>query len=109
MKFQLKFILLALLLSLSIPVMASQEVNFSEPSTIVLWLTPVLTLIGTWALKFIPAISGTLTLIAVPIVSALISWVTNYLTGDSSYIEQILAGVGAVWLHQLYEHLTTDN
>lgn len=108
MKLHLKFFILALLFLAAIPVTAQdvafEELNFQEPSNIVLWLTPLLTLAGTWLLKKIPAVSGTITLIIVPIVAAGITWLSSIVTGDANWTAQILAGSGAVLLHQFYEH-----
>lgn len=101
---QLKFLLLAMLLVVSIPAMA-QNLDFQEPSTIVLWVTPLITLAGTWLIKKLaPFVTGVVTLILVPILAAGITWLTAIITGDASWTAQILAGTGAVLLHQLYEY-----
>lgn len=106
---QLKFLLLAVVLFIALPVMAStsvvQDLDFQEPSTIVLWLTPVLTLAGTWLIKkTAPFVTGVITLIIVPLLATGITWLTSIIAGDASWTAQILAGVGAVFMHQLYEY-----
>ena len=106
MKSHLKFFILTLLLLIALPAMASnQDLDFKEPSTIVLWLTPILTLAGTWLIKKVaPFVTGVVTLIVVPLMAAGITWLTSIVTGDANWTAQILAGAGAVLLHQLYEN-----
>jgi hypothetical protein len=113
MKVNFKFLVLTLMLFLlATPIFASnaiQELNFNDPSSVVLWLMPLLTLGGVWLLRKLPFISGSITLFLVPLVSIGITWLTSIITGDASWIAQILAGVGSVFLHQLSEHLSKQN
>ena len=108
---QFKFLLLAFTLCIAMPAMAftsNQDLDFQEPSSIVLWLTPLITLGATWLIKKIaPYITGVVTLIVVPLIAAAITWLTNIITGDASWAAQILAGCGAVLLHQFYEYFDT--
>ena len=107
---QFKFLILAFALCIAMPVMAftNQDLDFKEPSSIVLWLTPVITLFATWLIKKVaPFISGVITLVLVPLIAAGITWLTSIITGDASWVAQILAGTGAVLLHQFSEYFDT--
>lgn len=104
MKFNFKIVLLSMLLlaTFSASALAPQDLDFQEPSTIVLWLTPVITLGATWLLKKIaPFVTGIVTLMVVPLIAIGITWLTSIFTGDASWTAQTLAGVGAVFLHQI--------
>ena len=101
---KIKFIILTMLLLASIPATA-QNLDFKEPSTIVLWLTPLLTLAATWLIKKVaPFVTGVVTLLVVPLLAALITWLTTIITGDTEWLAQIFAGIGSVFVHQLYEY-----
>lgn len=95
---------------LSIFAATSQELDFKEPSSIVIWLMPLLTLSATWLIKKIaPFITGNVTLMVVPLLALAITWLTSIITGEASWLEQLLAGVGAVYVNQLYRSFTTPD
>lgn len=71
------------------------------------WLMPVIVLGATWLIKkVLPFIRGTATLIVVPLVSTGIAWLGTVLDSDSSFLVSLLAGLGSVFLNQLYRHIT---
>lgn len=93
------------------PAMAQEElVDFGSASSVITWLMPVIVLGATWLIKKIaPFITGTVTLIVVPLVSTGIAWLGTVLDSDSSFLVSLLAGLGSVFLNQFYRHLTGSN
>lgn len=84
------------------------QVDLTNVNVIVGILTPVVTLLATWLFKkFSTKITGTLTLLIVPVTAGLFTLITQALTKtDISWILQIALGAGATFLHQLYLYLT---
>lgn len=100
-------IALALLLFAPVFLMAQDEpIEFGNAQSILTWLMPVITLGVTWLVKKIsPFITGTVTLIAVPLISTGIAYLGT-ISSDSNFIVLFLAGLGSVFLNQLYRVYT---
>lgn len=113
MKFSIKKTVLTLLMAfVCVFAFASVQdipsVDLTNPDVIVGILTAVVTLVATWtAKKFMPFLTGTVTLVAVPILAGLIGLLTNYIMeNDLSFLMKVLTGTGSVYLHQLYLNIT---
>lgn len=109
----LKFLIVIFAALMLVPLQAiAQEelVDFGSASSVITWLMPVIVLGATWLIKKIaPFITGTVTLIVVPLVSTGIAWLGTVLDSDSSFLVSLLAGLGSVFLNQFYRHLTGSN
>src|SRR5690606_20081485 len=86
------------------------EVDLTNVNTLVAIVTPLVTLAATWLLKkILPFITGIKTLVVVPIVAGIFTLLSDLLfTHDLSFIVQLVAGIGAVFIHQLYVQLTQE-
>jgi hypothetical protein len=78
------------------------EVDLSNASSVVAYLSTFIVLAATWlGKKFIPSITGTWTLVFVTALSVITTWITNALGDPSlSWIAQFGLGVGSVFIHQ---------
>jgi hypothetical protein len=84
-----------------------EPIDFGQASSVITWLMPVITLGATWLIKKIaPFITGTVTLIVVPLVSTAIAWLGTVIDGTTDFWVSLLAGLGAVFLNQLYRYIT---
>lgn len=105
----LKFILLLLAFAFVPTLLMAQDetIDFGSATSVITWLMPVITLGATWLIKkIIPKITGTLTLIVVPLVSTGIAYLGTLVSDDSSFFINLLAGLGSVFLNQFYRALT---
>lgn len=85
-------------------------IDFGSATSVITWLMPVITLGVTWLVKKIaPFVSGIGTLIVVPLVSTGIAYLGTLVTPESSFLVSLLAGLGSVFLHQLYRQLTASS
>lgn len=108
MKNSLKLLVVVLLAPMAL--MAQEEnIDFGNATSVITWLMPLITLGTTWLIKKIaPVITGTTTLIVVPLVSTAIAWIGTVLQPDSSFIISFLVGLGSVFLNQLYRSITSN-
>ena len=84
-------------------------VDFSDATSVITWLMPIITLGVTWLVKKIaPFVTGTATLFVVPIVSAGISYLSTLVTDDAGFLLNFGVGLASVFLNQLYRHLTNQ-
>ncbi|HUI32007.1 MAG TPA: hypothetical protein VLY84_00190 [Dysgonamonadaceae bacterium] len=79
------------------------EVDFSDPISVVAYLTTFIVLVATWLVKKIkPSMPGWLVLMIVTGLSALVTYLTNLLgTPDLSWMAQFGLGLAATFIHQL--------
>ena len=112
---KLKLILLTMLLAVQgmfalTLIQDVPEVDLTNVNTLVAIVTPLVTLAATWLLKkILPFITGIKTLVVVPIVAGIFTLLSDLLiTHDLSFIVQLVAGIGAVFIHQLYVQLTQE-
>lgn len=88
----------------------SDPIDFGSASSLITWLMPVITLGVTWLVKKIaPFVTGTVTLIVVPLVSTGIAWLGTVVDADSSFLVSLLAGLGSVFLNQFYRQITNTD
>lgn len=81
--------------------------EFLDPTVLATSLTAVITLGVTYLLKrYSSLITGGVTLAIVPIISALITVVTAWVTTDISWLDQFLGGVLSIALNQAYRYFT---
>ena len=113
MKIRFKYLMMTVLMLFvcSIGFAMSQdvpEVDLTSPDVIVGLLQAVLTLAATWTAKrFLPFLTGTTTLIAVPVLAGLFTLLTDYVVANElSFFMKVLTGSGSVFLHQLYLNMT---
>lgn len=85
----------------------NEVVDFTNPASIVVWLTPVVALGVTWLIrKASPNLSGFITLLIVSGLSGVVTLVTNWLMNpDNSWLEQFGIGLLAVVINQFYKQL----
>jgi hypothetical protein len=107
----MKRILALMLLLLAVPAaLFAQDgdaIDFGNATSVITWLMPVITLGVTWLVKKIaPFVTGTITLIAVPLVSTGIAYLSTLISEDSSFWLNAAVGLGSVFLNQLYRSLT---
>lgn len=88
----------------------TETVDLNDPASVITWLMPVITLAVTWGIKQItPLITGWVTLIVVPLISGGIAYIATVLDSDAGFWIQFLAGLGSVFLNQLYRQLTGNS
>lgn len=106
MKNSLKLLFVLLLAPMAL--LAQEEtIDFGNATSVITWLMPLITLGTTWLIKQIaPVVTGTATLIVVPLVSTAIAWLGTALEPDSSFTISFLVGLGSVFLNQLYREIT---
>lgn len=107
------FLVMLLFMMVTFTTFAFVQDGSTDPGsgTIVEWLTPFIVLAGTWVFrKFAGKIPGWATMIVVSSLSAAVAWVTPLVTNvDASYLEQVLYGLLAVFINQLYRQITGGN
>ena len=103
MKVNFKFLAMALLLFMPVMIFAQDEpIDFGDSASVLTWLSPLITLGVTFLIKKImPFVTGTTTLIVVPLVSSGIAYLGTVIQPDSSWLLSFLVGLGAVFLNQL--------
>tara|TARA_R110000772_G_scaffold182375_2_gene293630 strand:+ start:2042 stop:2341 length:300 start_codon:yes stop_codon:yes gene_type:complete len=84
-----------------------QDLDFNDPSALVTAISPLIILAATWAVKkLVPIVSGVGTLIVVTVLSAISAWVTGLIIEDGSWLILFLAGLGSVFINQVYVQFT---
>ena len=96
---------------MALPVLAltqEPDVDVSDPSTIVAYLSPFIVLVATAVVKAAKAnIPGWATMLVVTALSALVTWLTNLLgTPDLSWLVQFGLGLAATFVHQVYRQFS---
>lgn len=111
---KLKFLLLAVVLLFTTGLYAmgvQNEVDISNPASLVAYLTPFIVLAVTWLARIIkPGIPGWATMVVVMILSTAVTWLTNQLGNpDMTFIQQFLIGLGATFVHQFKQQITDSS
>ena len=107
-----KLLLFALLILTPMLILAQGEetIDFGSATSVITWLMPFITLGVTWLVKKIaPFVTGTVTLIAVPLISTGVAWLGTLIDADTSFVVSLLAGLGSVFLNQFYRQLTSSD
>ena len=105
---KMKLLVVALLLApLAIFAQDGGSIDFTSAQSVITWLMPVITLGVTYLIKkILPFITGTVTLIAVPLVSSGIAYLGTIVDADTSFLVSFLVGLASVFLNQLYRSIT---
>lgn len=104
----MKTILFLFLLFPGLIMAQDSPIDFGSASSVITWLMPVLTLAFTWLIKKIaPFVTGTVTLIVVPLVSTGLAYLGTVISNDTSWLISFLVGLGSVFLNQFYKYLTS--
>lgn len=83
--------------------MVQTEVDFTDPGSLVAYLSTFIVLAATWLFKKVaPSIPGWSTMLIVAGISALLTYLTNSLLNpDLSWLAQFGLGLAATFVHQL--------
>lgn len=78
-------------------------------NSLVLALTPIVTLLSVFVVNFILKLNGTIKLLIVTVVSAGLPYLTDWaLNADGSWLIQFVAGLASVFVHQIFKGLNTS-
>ena len=101
------FTLLLMFIPTLLIAQSDTEPDFSNPSSIITWLMPLVVLGATHLSKLVlPIIPGWAKMIIVTLISAVITWLTNLAaTPDLSFTLQFAYGLLAVFIHQFYKQI----
>ncbi|HEX9601649.1 MAG TPA: hypothetical protein VF985_09175 [Mariniflexile sp.] len=102
--------LLILMLFITLPIFAIQELELNPANDLIMWLSPVIIWVVGLLLKSLAKVPSTIMLIVVvPILSFAVTWFTNTLeVSDLSFWMQFIYGLSAVFIDQLKKKITEE-